>query len=209
MVKKTKVNLRSLRNLRVLRPLRSINIVPTMRKLVSTLINSMPELFNVAIFLIFIFMLFGILGLQLYSGQSYNKCRTTPKPINSTYWPYSEEINRPCSKIKGGFTCPKGLYCGNPSEYGIDLKYEEIYNNPGLQYGIANFDNIFQAILAVFEIITKTGWINIIEMVINNLIIKLPQVMNTHVKAIGVIFCVSVTMLGSFFLMNLILAVII
>jgi len=42
LAKKTKVNLRALRNLRVLRPLKSINAIPTMRKLVATLVNSMP-----------------------------------------------------------------------------------------------------------------------------------------------------------------------
>jgi hypothetical protein len=58
-----RINLKALRNLRVLRPLKSINAIPSMRRLVGTLINSMPELANVAIFLSFIFTLFGILGL--------------------------------------------------------------------------------------------------------------------------------------------------
>ena len=36
------INIKSLRNLRVLRPLRSINTVPSMKRLVETLISSLP-----------------------------------------------------------------------------------------------------------------------------------------------------------------------
>ena len=57
------VNLKSLRTLRVLRPLRSINTIPSMRRMVITLLKSLPELGNATIFLSFIIILFGILGL--------------------------------------------------------------------------------------------------------------------------------------------------
>ena len=55
--------LKLLRMLRITRPLRSIRALPTMRKLVRALINSLPQLINVLIFLFFIILLFGILGL--------------------------------------------------------------------------------------------------------------------------------------------------
>lgn len=57
------VNLKSLRILRVLRPLRSINASPSMRRLVTTLIKSLPELGSATIFVAFIVMVFSILGL--------------------------------------------------------------------------------------------------------------------------------------------------
>ena len=60
----TSFNLKSLRILRTLRPLKSINAIPSMRRLVSALIGSLPDLANVTIFLSFIIILFGILGLQ-------------------------------------------------------------------------------------------------------------------------------------------------
>ena len=56
-------NLRALRTLRVLRPLRSINAIPSMRRLINSLIESLPALANVVIFLLFVFLLFGILGV--------------------------------------------------------------------------------------------------------------------------------------------------
>ena len=57
------VNFKALRVVRVIRPLKSINAMPSMRQLVSALISSLPELGNVTIFLGFVFILFGILGL--------------------------------------------------------------------------------------------------------------------------------------------------
>ena len=80
-------NLKALRTLRVFRPLKSINAVPSMRRLVSTLIISLPELGSVVIFLSFIFLLFGILGLYQFNGEIYSQCRTTIEPISSTDWP--------------------------------------------------------------------------------------------------------------------------
>jgi len=52
----------------VLRPLRSINAIPSMRMLVKALIDALPDLGNVVMFLLFVFMIFGILGIQLFSG---------------------------------------------------------------------------------------------------------------------------------------------
>lgn len=83
--------LKILRMLRITRPLRSIRALPTMRKLVRALINSLPQLINVLIILFFIILLFGILGLQQFNRTIYNRCRTTPKPLNATYWPKSED----------------------------------------------------------------------------------------------------------------------
>ena len=57
------LNLKSLRTLRAFRPLKSINAIPSMRKLVGTLIDSLPGLANVTLFLTFFFSVFGILGL--------------------------------------------------------------------------------------------------------------------------------------------------
>ena len=66
-------SLKSLRVLRVLRPLRSINAIPSMRILVSTLFISIPQLGSVVIFLLFIFLLFGIMGINQFTGVIYNQ----------------------------------------------------------------------------------------------------------------------------------------
>ena len=57
---------RALRTLRVLRPLRSIKAFPTMRRLVSSLVGSINALLNAVVFMLFVFILFGILAIQQF-----------------------------------------------------------------------------------------------------------------------------------------------
>lgn len=57
------VNLKALRILRVMKPLRSLKALPSMRRLVTTLFQSLPEVGNAGIFITFVIVLFAILGL--------------------------------------------------------------------------------------------------------------------------------------------------
>lgn len=52
-----------IRTLRVLRPLKTINAIPEIRTQVATLIQSLPNLGTVVLFLGFLILLLGILGL--------------------------------------------------------------------------------------------------------------------------------------------------
>jgi hypothetical protein len=55
--------LKVLRMFRMLRPLRSINRLPELRKLIAILMNSIPGMCNVVIFLSFVLSLFSIWGV--------------------------------------------------------------------------------------------------------------------------------------------------
>ena len=69
-----------------------------MKKDISALIQAIPGFLNVVAFLLFIFILFAILGLYQYAGIFDNKCRTTPLPVNSTYWPTDPSLpDRVCT----------------------------------------------------------------------------------------------------------------
>ena len=57
------LQLKPLRTLRVLRPLRSIKALPGMKKLIVSLIKSLPNLGQALFFCMMIFILFGILGI--------------------------------------------------------------------------------------------------------------------------------------------------
>lgn len=70
------VNVNSLKILRVLRPLRSINAFPSMKRLISSLLASLPQLGTAVVFMFFIFLLFMIFGVQSFSGLLYQRCRT-------------------------------------------------------------------------------------------------------------------------------------
>jgi hypothetical protein len=57
------VKFNMLRSLRVLRPLRSVKRVPSMRRLVTIMLRSLPELGNTLVFMTFFFIVFGIIGI--------------------------------------------------------------------------------------------------------------------------------------------------
>jgi len=47
--------------------------------------QAVPELLNVVLLLFFIFIIFGILGVQLFAGQMNTRCRLTPYPVTLDY----------------------------------------------------------------------------------------------------------------------------
>ena len=95
------LQIKAIRSLRVLRPLRSINALPSMKKLVSGLINSIPSLLNAILFMSFIFIQFAIFGTEQFGGAYHNQCRTTPKPINGS-WQIDQKVERLCSADRTG-----------------------------------------------------------------------------------------------------------
>jgi Ion transport protein len=63
-----------------------------MKKLIQTLIQSLPEFGNVGAFLVYVFILFATMGLHQYNGSYYNICRYNEKPENSSLWDYDPSI---------------------------------------------------------------------------------------------------------------------
>lgn len=130
-----------------------------MKRLVNTLIKSLPNLVNVAVFLFFIFTIFGIMGQQLWSSKFYNRCRLTESPLpNSTYWPKSELYTRVCSNEEWGYKCEGGTFCGNPIDFGISLADDGVYSDSYIQFALPSFDNFFKSFIAQFQMLTLDTW---------------------------------------------------
>ncbi|KAG2466643.1 SCN60 protein, partial [Polypterus senegalus] len=64
-------SLRSLRTLRALRPLRAISRWEGMRLVVNALIRSIPSISNVMLVCLVFWLIFGIVGVQIYGGKFY------------------------------------------------------------------------------------------------------------------------------------------
>ncbi|OQS04775.1 Voltage-gated Ion Channel (VIC) Superfamily, partial [Thraustotheca clavata] len=94
-----------IRVLRVLRPLRTLHQFPGikisviqlskftgLKILTNSLLASLPALGNVAILLTFSYIVFAILGMEIWKGAFHARCRLTPYPIalpfNTTNAPY-------------------------------------------------------------------------------------------------------------------------
>jgi hypothetical protein len=149
--------------------------------------------------MLFVFGIFAILGNQLFKEDLYRRCRLTPKPIpaipnkTSSYWPIDYSQNRLCG---GLYDCKKGTYCGSPNEYGLSLDSDNLSSDSIINYGFLHFDDIGIGILSIFRVVTLEGW---------------SYVMYNYMDSVGLFssfYFPLVVLLGSFFLLNLFLAVI-
>lgn len=108
-------------------------------------------------------------------------------------------MKRVCSKTgSGNFECPQSEYCGNPEEFDLSDDLENLTSKAYIYYGIHNFDNIFESLLVVFQIITAEAWSSYMY-----------NLMDVDLPFFAGLYTITLVMFGSFFLMNLILAVII
>ena len=67
-------NMSAIRSVRALRPLRALKRVPGMPVLVGSILQSMPALGNVAGLMGFVFLIFGIVGFNLFKGVLHYRC---------------------------------------------------------------------------------------------------------------------------------------
>lgn len=70
-------------------------------------------------------------------------------------------------------------------------------DNEYYQYGLVGFDNIFMSLLTIFQVITLEGWTPIMY-----------NLMDTNLAFLVAAFFTMMVVVGSFFLLNMILAVI-
>lgn len=74
-------NFSFLRSFRVLRPLRSVSKLPSLRKIASAFIESIGDLANVMVLLLFILACFTLFGVTFWRGLFHSRCRLTPFPV--------------------------------------------------------------------------------------------------------------------------------
>jgi hypothetical protein len=64
----------ALRALRAFRPLRTVKRIPGLRVLVETIFAAIPHLTQVASLCLFLFFVFGIIGVEMWKGEFRNRC---------------------------------------------------------------------------------------------------------------------------------------
>ncbi|XP_073437618.1 sodium channel protein type 5 subunit alpha-like isoform X7 [Dendrobates tinctorius] len=202
-------NVSALRTFRVLRALKTISVIPGLKTIVGALIQSVRKLGDVMILTVFCLSVFALIGLQLFMGHLKQKCVRNFQEYNqslssSLYWgmdnttwsSYVEFISDEKNiYIKNGTKDP--LLCGNSSDAGkcpegfVCLK---VGKNPN--FGYTSFDTFGWAFLSLFRLMTQDFWENLYQ-----------QTLRASGKTY-MIFFVFVIFLGSFYLVNLILAVV-
>ncbi|XP_026827717.1 sodium channel protein para isoform X17 [Ooceraea biroi] len=193
-------NLAALRTFRVLRALKTVAIVPGLKTIVGAVIESVKNLRDVIILTMFSLSVFALMGLQIYMGVLTQKCiKNFPEDgswgnltdenwkrfvSNETNWYMDEAKNIPlCGNISGAGQCLPGYTC--LQGYGT---------NPN--YGYTSFDTFGWALLSAFRLMTQDYWENLYQLVLRS------------AGPWHMLFFIVIIFLGSFYLVNLILAIV-
>ncbi|XP_021561548.1 sodium channel protein type 5 subunit alpha isoform X9 [Neomonachus schauinslandi] len=199
-------NLSALRTFRVLRALKTISVIPGLKTIVGALIQSVKKLADVMVLTVFCLSVFALIGLQLFMGNLRHKCVRNFTALNDTngsveangqVW---ESLDRYLSKpenylLKNGTS--DVLLCGNSSDAGTCPEgYRCLKAGDNPDHGYTSFDSFAWAFLALFRLMTQDCWERLYQ-----------QTLRSAGK-IYMIFFMLVIFLGSFYLVNLILAVV-
>ena len=127
----------------------------------------------------------------------YSRCRFTEKPLSDGSWPFDEELDYLCSPDgQGLMECPANRYCRKPLDAGLPADFDQPMNQELIFYNLIGFDNLAWAMLTIFQMITLEQWTTVMYLL-----------MDSNIWWMAVVFCVSLVVIGSFFLLNVILAV--
>uniref|UniRef100_A0A671VQD9 Calcium voltage-gated channel subunit alpha1 I n=1 Tax=Sparus aurata TaxID=8175 RepID=A0A671VQD9_SPAAU len=161
--------LRVLRLLRTLRPLRVISRAPGLKLVVETLITSLKPIGNIVLICCAFFIIFGILGVQLFKGKFY--------------------------------------YCVGFDVKNITNKSDCLAANYRWVHHKYNFDNLGQALMSLFVLASKDGWVNIMYHGLDAVGIDQQPVTNNNPWML--LYFISFLLIVSFFVLNMFVGVVV
>nr|CAH8845802.1 unnamed protein product [Trichobilharzia regenti] len=196
MVEQSGVDVKALRAFRVLRPLRLVSGLPSLQVVLNSIMRAMVPLLHIALLVIFVIIIYAIVGLELFSGKLHAACydyltgeiEDNPSPCSlssrgAQYMSYAAVAERK--------QLSEAIQAGNITP---PLAQPERWVGPN--YGITNFDNFGLSMLTVFQCITMEGWTQVLYWVNDSQGMLYPW-----------IYFISMIIIGSFFVMNLVLGV--
>uniref|UniRef100_A0AAQ6A9W2 Ion transport domain-containing protein n=1 Tax=Amphiprion ocellaris TaxID=80972 RepID=A0AAQ6A9W2_AMPOC len=161
--------LRVLRLLRTLRPLRVISRAPGLKLVVETLITSLKPIGNIVLICCAFFIIFGILGVQLFKGKFF--------------------------------------YCLGPDVKNITNKSDCLQANYKWVHHKYNFDNLGQALMSLFVLASKDGWVNIMYHGLDAVGVDQQPVINNNPWML--LYFISFLLIVSFFVLNMFVGVVV
>ncbi|XP_048713825.1 voltage-dependent L-type calcium channel subunit alpha-1D isoform X9 [Caretta caretta] len=170
-------DVKALRAFRVLRPLRLVSGVPSLQVVLNSIIKAMVPLLHIALLVLFVIIIYAIIGLELFIGKMHKSCFLVDSDI------LVEDDPAPCAFSGNGRQCAMN---------GTECRGGWV----GPNGGITNFDNFAFAMLTVFQCITMEGWTDVLYWMNDAMGFELPWV-----------YFVSLVIFGSFFVLNLVLGV--
>ncbi|XP_023557996.1 sodium channel protein type 5 subunit alpha isoform X7 [Octodon degus] len=199
-------NVSALRTFRVLRALKTISVISGLKTIVGALIQSVKKLADVMVLTVFCLSVFALIGLQLFMGNLRHKCVRNFTMLSDTNGSVEAEglvwksldhyLNDSANYLLKNGTSDV-LLCGNSSDAGTCPEgYRCLKAGDNPDHGYTSFDSFAWAFLALFRLMTQDCWERLYQ-----------QTLRSAGK-IYMIFFMLVIFLGSFYLVNLILAVV-
>ncbi|KAM8879115.1 voltage-dependent T-type calcium channel subunit alpha-1I isoform 2-T2 [Spinachia spinachia] len=161
--------LRVLRLLRTLRPLRVISRAPGLKLVVETLITSLKPIGNIVLICCAFFIIFGILGVQLFKGKFF--------------------------------------YCAGFDVKNITNKSDCLAASYRWVHHKYNFDNLGQALMSLFVLASKDGWVNIMYHGLDA--VGIDQQPLTNNSPWMLLYFISFLLIVSFFVLNMFVGVVV
>ncbi|XP_071080138.1 sodium channel protein para-like isoform X7 [Haliotis cracherodii] len=191
-------NLSALRTFRVLRALKTVAVIPGLKTIVGALLEAVRRLRDVMILTVFVLSIFALVGMQLYSGGLRQKCvlnwtiELGPNISDIEWLSFVNDSNNWWKVGDDYIVCGNGSGAGGCKENYTCLP--DLGDNPN--FGYTSFDNFGWALLCAFRLMTQDYWESLYKLVL---------------RAEGsahAMYFVLVILLGSFYLVNLILAIV-
>jgi len=173
-------DVKALRAFRVLRPLRLVSGVPSLQVVLNSILRAMVPLLHIALLVLFVIIIYAIIGLELFSGKLHRTCFQNGTNV------MMDDPN-PCGE--------DGFDCGTLDPVDGKSMVCSLYWD-GPNKGITNFDNFGLAMLTVFQCVTLEGWTDMLY-----------HIQDAMGNSWQWIYFISMVILGAFFVMNLILGV--
>ncbi|XP_028339649.1 voltage-dependent L-type calcium channel subunit alpha-1S isoform X2 [Physeter macrocephalus] len=174
------LDVKALRAFRVLRPLRLVSGVPSLQVVLNSIVKATLPLFHIALLVLFMVIIYAIIGLELFKGKMHKTCYFIGTDVVATV---ENEKPSPCARTGSGRPCTiNGSECRG--------------GWPGPNHGITHFDNFGFSMLTVYQCITMEGWTDVLYWVNDAIGNEWPW-----------IYFVTLILLGSFFILNLVLGV--
>ncbi|KAM3910071.1 voltage-dependent T-type calcium channel subunit alpha-1G-like [Leptodactylus fuscus] len=161
--------LRVLRLLRTLRPLRVISRAQGLKLVVETLMSSLKPIGNIVVICCAFFIIFGILGVQLFKGKFFY-C-----------------LGEDTRNITNKSDCLESRYKWARHKY--------------------NFDNLGQALMSLFVLASKDGWVDIMYDGLDAVGVDQQPVMNYNPWML--LYFISFLLIVAFFVLNMFVGVVV
>ncbi|KAL5257648.1 hypothetical protein ACHWQZ_G012539 [Mnemiopsis leidyi] len=207
-------NLSFIKALRVLRSLRTITVVPGLRIMVNSLLKSLKNLSDVMLLTLFFLAVFAIIGLQLFMGQLKYRCITKPEE-DSEHMVWWGKTSKELVGMDKDILAFRKEYLNDDSHWQEDSEDPIICappKTPGTRQcpaphaclqtdinpndGYTSFDNFGFAMLTCAQLITLDFWEDVYGKVLGSS------------GAYYIIYFLFIIFFGSFYLINLVLAVV-